>query len=576
MKATMRLRQLSGLLVVTACASRPPEIAPPTEEPEGEVVRIVVEPTLPSEEIDAPEPSPPPSGVDFGAIRRAPPLPEQTHTPPVSMVKPSFALKRKWTATIGKTTFRTTMIFADGEVIIGTHGQSLDGKNEASDGVYVLEGASGKLIRKIPTPGTGDRDVGGVALAGGTVFFTSDNGQLVAVARDGSPRWTAQLKGKVRPAPAVGDLDGSGPDVVAGDEEGNLVAFDGATGRRLWQVATGTNDYNARGFLGAAAIGDVDGDGADDVVAGARDGVLAAYRGKDGKVLWQAKHSSGIHASPSLADFDGDGVREVIAAWSYSVVSVFDARSGEELWGQKLSLDGGGIEGLFASPIPLPGRPGVIVQGTAWWGEDDGIVGIGPFARAFKSHEGRVSASAVVGDLDSDGGFEAIVGTEAGKVVWLRPDGGYAILATLGGAIEAPAMLADVDASGTYELVVASNDGTLTCFETGSTKAPFLARFRGNDPRNRGDLGAVALGWKATSAIPKTGPQGAQGGIRIDYLGCCQALADEATRQPSPANRRFLEASSTCTSMAAQGEPRESMLKAITPLVGAARPQACR
>src|SRR5690606_6788808 len=128
------------------------------------------------------------------------------------------------------------------------------------------------------------------------------------------------------------------------------------------------------------------------------------------KVLWQVKHDSGIHASPSLADFDGDGRHEVLAAWSYSVVSVLDARSGEELWGQELALDSGGIEGLFGSPVPVPGSPGVIVQGTAWWDDRDGVVGVGPFERAWKSFEGRVTASAVVGDLDGDGAFDAVIG----------------------------------------------------------------------------------------------------------------------------------------------------------------------
>jgi hypothetical protein len=568
-----------SFVAITGCA--PPggevEVAPqPTE-----ARPIEVEPTPPAGALVVAEEPPAsariPEAVDFGALRQAPPRPHQAQTAPVSTVTPPFTLRKKWATRVGKTTFRTTMALAKGHIVIGTHGDSLDGQNEKGDGVYLLEAATGTVVRTIAAPGAGDLDVGGIAIDGDTIFFTTDNGQLVAVGFDGRQRWAVKLQGKVRPAPALGDLDGNGVvDVVVGDEQGILAAFDGASGRKLWQVATGTNDYGARGFIGAAAIGDLDGDGRDDVVAGARDGVLAGYRGRDGKILWQTKHSSGIHASPSLADFDGDGQVEVLAAWSYSVVSVLDARSGEELWGQELALDSGGIEGLFGSPIPVPGAPGVIVQGTAWWDDEDGVVGVGAFDRAWKSHEGRVTASAVVGDLDNDGAYEAIVGTERGKLVWLRPDGGYAVLASLGGGIEAPAMLADVEGNGTFELLVASNDGTLTCFETGSTKKPFLSRFRGNDPKNRGDLGMVALGWKATSAVPKTGPQSAGGGIRIDYLVCCQALAEQATRMPSPQNRQFLEAASTCTSMAAKGEPRDAMQKAIRPLVGGARPQACQ
>ncbi|MEO6575347.1 MAG: VCBS repeat-containing protein, partial [Polyangiaceae bacterium] len=154
-------------------------------------------------------------------------------------------------------------------------------------------------------------------------------------------------------------------------------------------------------------------------------------------------------------------------------------------------------EGLFATPVPLPlPMGGVLVTPTAWWGKEDGIVEVGPLLRAYRTQEGRVSASAVVTDLNGDGIPEAIVGTEAGQLVALGKNGARTQLANLKGAIEAPAMLADTDGDGTYELLVASNDGMLTCFSTGSLAKPVVSRFRGESPQNRGALGAVKLvGW---------------------------------------------------------------------------------
>src|SRR5204863_5166648 len=130
--------------------------------------------------------------------------------------------------------------------------------------------------------------------------------------------------------------------------------------------------------------------------AGARDGILVAYRGADGAVLWQIAHDSGMHASPSLADFDGDGAPEVLAAWSYGNVGIYDGRTGARRWETVIAQDEGGIEGLFGTPVPLPASPGVIVTPTAWWGEEDGVVLVGAESRAFRAHEGRVSSSAVV------------------------------------------------------------------------------------------------------------------------------------------------------------------------------------
>jgi outer membrane protein assembly factor BamB len=492
----------------------------------------------------------------------------------VQLPKPTV----KWTAKVGLTTFRTTMALTDGFVVIGTHGKTLAGKNEASDGVYLLEPATGTETRKIVTPGSGDRDVGGVAVDKGTVYFTTDNSQIVAATLDGKIVWTAEASGKVRPAPALADLDGDGAvDVVVGDESGTLRALKGATGKPLWTVKTGENEYDARGFIAAAAIADLDGDGKDDVVAAARDGIVVAYRGTDGGVLWQQLNSSGVHASPTVADFDLDGKPEVLAAWSYGDVGVFDGKTGAVRWATVMRQDGGGIEGLFATPTPLPGKPGVLVAGTAWWNEEDSVVLVGPSARMFRAFTGRVSASPIVADLDGDGRNEAIVGTEKGVLLALNVDGGRAELAKLGGPIEAPAMLADVDADGKHELLVASNDGVLTCFSTGATGKPYLSRFRGESPHNRGDLGPTPLGWH--TAPPGSTPQAPQPGvgIRVDYLRCCQDLVDEATRAAAPDNSKLLQAASKCNAHAAIGMDRAEALKSITEVAaGAPMPTSCQ
>jgi outer membrane protein assembly factor BamB len=415
-------------------------------------------------------------------------------------------LKRRWATRVGRTTFRTTLAFGEKEVVLGTHGAALDREDEASDGVYVLAAATGKSLRFIPTPGRGDRDVGGVALDGGHALFSTDNGQLVkAELSSGHLTWSARLAGKVRPAPALGNFDGRGArDVVVGDEAGDLHVFDGDSGERLWVAATGVNEYDARGFIAAAAVADLNADGIDDVVAGARDGVLTAYDGRSGRSLWQERSGSGIHASPSLLDLEGDGRLEVLAAWSYSRLAILDALTGAVRYQQELAQDAGGIEGLFASPVPLPAPAGsgFIVQGTSWWGGQrggqasstiDGIVLAGQAGREHRSDEGRVSASAIVMDLGDDGVWDAVLGTEQGELLAVSAAGARTVLARLGGPIEASAAAHDVDGDGSFELLVASNDGLLSCFETGSRTRPLLSRFRGDGTDNQGHVAGVRL-----------------------------------------------------------------------------------
>jgi outer membrane protein assembly factor BamB len=493
----------------------------------------------------------------------------QRMTPRVRTGTLRAPLRKRWSAKVGKTTFRTTMALAGDAIVIGTHGATLQGKNERSDGVYLIDAKSGKQRSLIRTPGTGDLDVGGIALEGDVVYFTSDNSQIVAASvGSGKILWKAAARGKVRPAPALADLNGDGHvDVVAGDEEGMLRALDGKSGQSLWTAATGVNDYNARGFIAAAAIADLDGDRRDDVVAGARDGILTAYRGRDGGVLWQVQNDSGIHASPSVADFDQDGRPEILAAWSYGNVVIIDGATGHKRWLTRLEQDDGGIEGLFGSPVPLPGAPGILIAPTAWWGAEDGVIGIGAHERAFKGFEGRMSASAVVTDLDADGRKEAIIGTEKGTLVAFTAGAERIELASLSGPIEAAGLLADADRNGKFELYVASNDGLLTCFETESSSEPDVPRFRGKSPHNRGDLGQVRLGWRARPPgragpqYPKTMPL--QQTVRVDYLRCCSALTEAAGRAPAPENAELLGAASSCNSLAASATPRARALEAL-------------
>jgi outer membrane protein assembly factor BamB len=273
--------------------------------------------------------------------------------------------------------------------------------------------------------------------------------------------------------------------------------LDGRTGNKLWDQSTGRNEYGSQGFVAAAAVADVDGDGHDDVLAGARDGAFVAYRGRDGVPLWRVEDDAGVHASPVVLDADGDGRLEALLAWSYGRVSIVDLATGRVRWTQEVTADGG-LAGIFGTPVPIGG--GMILVPTTWWGAPDGVLGVTSSGTSMYVKEGRVSSSAIVGDLDGDGRLEGIYGTEAGLVVALDATGHRAVLARHKGPIEATPALFDVDGDGTYELLVASNDGLLTCYQTGARTKPTLSRFRGESPANRGAFAGPPLGWPLRGA----------------------------------------------------------------------------
>ena len=124
-------------------------------------------------------------------------------------------------------------------------------------------------------------------------------------------------------ARSLGDVDGDGVnDVVtsaptsaaAGDKAGRVYVYSTKTGALLWKVDGKTGDQLG---TGVECAGDVNRDGVPDVVAGAPNGGKAfVFSGKDGSVLHSFLAESqtdnfGTHVS-GVGDVDGDGYADVM------------------------------------------------------------------------------------------------------------------------------------------------------------------------------------------------------------------------------------------------------------------------
>ncbi|MGD9583725.1 MAG: outer membrane protein assembly factor BamB [Lysobacterales bacterium] len=241
--------------------------------------------------------------------------------------------------------------------------------------------------------------------------------------------WSADTgKGIARTGarPRPGYADGR---VFVTDFDGGLLAYDAATGKRLWRISD-----KERLVSGAAAR-----DGL--VVAGSIEGTVIAADVGTGKELWRAAASSELLAPPVIVD------AVVVVHSNDGRVQGFAAADGKRLW-------------QFDRDVPLlslrGNAPPIVNAGTVFIGYDNAKVvalrasdGTLLWEQNIARPEGRTELERMV-DLDGDmkivddvlyavtynGGVSAIT-LDTGRILWTRDMSSYGGLAVSGSVIYA-------------------------------------------------------------------------------------------------------------------------------------------
>jgi outer membrane protein assembly factor BamB len=203
---------------------------------------------------------------------------------------------------------------------------------------------------------------GGTTSPAGSVLWTYPTGGGSATAVGVLPDITAD--GVNEALAVIWTLDGSA-----------VRALDGATGAEIWR-STSIPRYGTM----VDVIDDVDASGYPDVVVGSWENAVSVLEGSDGKQIWKttvgSTNGGDVWTARGIPDLDGDGINDVIAG-------SFDLHA--------YAMSG--------------------VDGEVLWSYDTG---------------NRVYSVAPVGDLDSDGAPEVVVGTQhtSSDVVVLVLSGG--------------------------------------------------------------------------------------------------------------------------------------------------------
>lgn len=183
--------------------------------------------------------------------------------------------------------------------------------------------------------------IGSPAIANGTVFIGSSDGNMYAVEQGtGKQKWKFVTGGPIVSSPAIAD----GMVFFLG-YDGGFYALDVGTGTRKWRFSTSLERrFEAKGLHGASPASQVMADPFDiflsspavfngRVYFGSSDGNVYALDEKAGIVQWKFETRDVVHASPAIS-----GKTLYIGSWD-SYLYALDTDTGAEKWRFKTGED---------------------------------------------------------------------------------------------------------------------------------------------------------------------------------------------------------------------------------------------
>jgi len=255
----------------------------------------------------------------------------------------------KWSAEIGRVTYRTEPVVIGTRLFVGSNGLQLnDYYHEDGNGVAVIDGVKGAVFARLGNDAWGDLDVNGIVALGDEVFFGNDNDEFLCYnGKTLELIWRIPTSGDVEHAPVVVTRRNGEKAIVFATEFGEVRAVEPATGNTIWVQyhpqfdgwKPGKNRFVYR--VGAAFrsgdiyfappfVADVNGDGVSDFVYSSRYG-YDVISGQTGKRIYAIERPCSYFIRPHvLESSDGYILLHFATDWESKSTEItrYDLRSG--------------------------------------------------------------------------------------------------------------------------------------------------------------------------------------------------------------------------------------------------------
>ncbi|MGD9495309.1 MAG: hypothetical protein AB7Y46_03255 [Armatimonadota bacterium] len=241
-----------------------------------------------------------------------------------------------------------------------------------------------------------------------------------ALSAEGEPLWSYETGGATR-CVVMGEIDGDGaPELLIGSDDEHIHVLDARTGQleRTHHcdipLRVGTSSVR-QPRVGALALGDLEGDGRPDIIAGLMNANIVRYDA-DFNLIWRYDSQEHGTLEFELVDLDGDGRLEIVAGNRYGAVKIFDAdgraigRTYSELGDVAMAV--GDLEGDGTLEVANGSSTGAF-SCDVWSG-----------GKRFEfPNYGFAFTEVLMADLNGDGADELIAASETGYVYILGAEG---------------------------------------------------------------------------------------------------------------------------------------------------------